>query len=98
MRTTKTIIGVILLILGEGALILTSRDFFIALKFGSREFAGAYNFSVMIVDGAMAIVFGGLGVLLTRDHLKRTKPRTVLIVITIIAVLLGLNAGRVLTS
>jgi hypothetical protein len=98
MRTTKTIIGIVLLVIGELALILTARDLFLLLKFGGTSLIGAYNFGTMIFDGAVAIVFGGIGILLTRDHLKRTKPRTVLIVISVIAILLGLNAGRVMTS
>ncbi len=90
--------GVVVLIFSLLSLIMTCRDLVLSLRFGGPNggFLSAYNFSATIVDGIIAIVLFGIGWFLTREHLSRKMPRTVLTVAVVVAVLLGLNAGRIM--
>ena len=90
-------VGIVLLILGAGALLLVCRDLVLSLRFGgpSGGYIGAHSFGAMLVDGAMMIVFLLIGGLLTRRHLQRRTPRIIVGVVAIIMILLGLNAGYV---
>ncbi len=63
-----------------------------------RGYIGDSNIAMALVDGTITAIFGGLGILCIRRHLRRPAPRKTLIVAAIIAVILGLNAGRLLSD
>jgi hypothetical protein len=92
-----TLAGIALLVIAAGALLLTARDLVVCLRFGGPggSFIGQASFAQMIVDGAIALLSGAGGVVLTWQHLKRPQPRRGLIAAAVVAVLLGVYAGSV---
>jgi hypothetical protein len=95
MSKIATGIGILMLVIGGGALLLVCRELVLSVRFGGPDGSavGAYNFSKMLVDGALTIVFCGLGLFLVRRHLPRVGK--ILIGVAIVLILLGLNAGRI---
>lgn len=90
-------VGIIVIIPGLLGLVATCRDATLSLRFGGPGggFVGAYRASAMVVDGVIAATLLGLGCYLVRGQLQQQRPRTILIAASIIAILLGINAGRI---
>jgi hypothetical protein len=94
------VIGIVAMILGLLALVVTIRDIALAMYFGGPQgrLIGAYNTSATIVDGVIALVFLGIGWLMLRPHFERKAPRLIMGAAVVLAVLLGLNAARVMVG
>jgi hypothetical protein len=91
------VIGTILIIPGLLGLVLVSKDATLSMRFGGPGggVIGSYQASAMLVDAAIAAVFFAIGGFLLRHKLQQTTWRTVLIIAAVVAVLLGINAGRI---
>lgn len=93
MRQVATAIGVALMVLSASALLLTVRNFTLAIRTGGAS--GAYNSSQVVFYGVFALATLLIAAILLRSHLRRRLPRLLFAGATVVIVVAGINAGYV---